>query len=650
MRITLKSGILFLGLFCFQFSKAEFKIIGYLYNWGNFVNEANALDYTKLTHVNISFVNPNNSGDMSPTNSLSTVVNIIHNGNAKAIASVGGANSATTWSTLMQTANRSAFIHKIKLFLYQYNLDGIDMDLEGAAIDNNYSDFVIELSDSLAVTGKTLTAAVATWNGNDISDAALARFDFINIMSYDEYGTWTNAGQHSSYSKAIYDLNYWGNIRGIAKEKLILGLPSYGYRWETNSKTSLSYKNIVNLYPGSENHDHITTTTNGDIYYNGIPTIKQKTSLALSDAGGIMWWAMQFDFPTNDNKSLLKAAFDVIQASSNNKKPTAILLHPAHNETFYEGDSIVIEANANDTNGVISFVSFYADNLKIGQDTGVNFKFTWKTAGPGTYKIFAMAVDDAFASTYSDTITITVNDALTQAPFGGISHAIPGKIEAENFDIGSNLGYYDLSTGNDGDAYRTGNVDIENCSDVGGGYSVGWIEQDEWLEYTVNVSKDSIYEVKARVATTGNNKSFYIEIDGQKLSTFAIANTGGWQTWKNTIAYDVPLTAGEHVLRLFFETGEFNLNYLYFNYSDPNNNIGVAENKHNQIVVFPNPAQNEFYINCEQNSLIKIYDSSGRLMMQENAIGNHRMDISSLNSGIYTLQINNSEFVKWIKN
>jgi hypothetical protein len=648
--LTGKFTLTSLFIFSFLFSHAEFKVVGYLYNWGNFVQDAQAVDYTKVTHINIAFLNPNNAGVMTPTNNLNTVVNIIHNGNAKAIVSVGGANSPSSWATLMQAANRSAFIHTTKQFLKQYNLDGIDIDLEGSAIDNNYSDFIVELSDSLIGTGITLTAAVATWNGNSISNAALARFDFINIMSYDQYGTWSGPGQHSSYAAAVNDLNYWGTTRGIAKEKLILGLPSYGYRWETNSKSSLTFKEIVNLFPGTENDDHIKTITNGDIYYNGIPTIKQKTTLAIDHAGGIMWWAMQFDFPSNDSKSLLKAMHDVIQATNGNKKPTISLITPQNNNVFTEGDAILISANANDSDGVISFVSFYADNDKLAQDTGTNFQFSWKTAGPGIYKIHAMAVDDAYASVFSDTIYITVNSAIVQSAFGGKAQDIPGKVEAENFDIGSNLGYYDLTAGNNGSAYRTGNVDIESCSDNGGGYSVGWIQMGEWLEYTINVTQDTIYDIRARVAATANNKAFHIEINEENIAHFAIPSSGGWQNWLNVVVNDVHLTQGEKTIKIVFETGDFNLNYLDFTFANPSSNIGVHENEINPFSIYPNPAQNELHFNGKTTNSIKIYDIAGKLMMQENTIQNNALDISNLATGIYTVVINNSDFVKLIKN
>jgi chitinase len=47
------------------------------------------------------------------------------------------------------------------------------------------------------------------------------------------------------------------------------------------------------------------------IYYNGIPTIKQKTDLAKQEASGIMIWQLLGDAP--GDKSLLNAIYQRAQ-------------------------------------------------------------------------------------------------------------------------------------------------------------------------------------------------------------------------------------------------------------------------------------------------------------------------------------------------
>ena len=69
------------------------------------------------------------------------------------------------------------------------------------------------------------------------------------------------------------------------------------------------------------------------------------------------------------------------------------------------------------------------------------------------------------------------------APYGGSPWPVPGTIEAEDYDTGGEgVAYHDTTAGNSGGAYRYEDVDIENCSDTGGGYNVGWTAMGEWLK------------------------------------------------------------------------------------------------------------------------------------------------------------------------
>ena len=48
--------------FCAQFSFADTKVIGYIPAYKGLSAVANKTDFTKLTHLNLSFLNPNSSG------------------------------------------------------------------------------------------------------------------------------------------------------------------------------------------------------------------------------------------------------------------------------------------------------------------------------------------------------------------------------------------------------------------------------------------------------------------------------------------------------------------------------------------------------------------------------------------------------------
>ena len=80
--------------------------------------------------------------------------------------------------------------------------------------------------------------------------------------------------------------------------------------------------------------------------------------------------------------------------------------------------------------------------------------------------------------------------------------------------------------------YRNTDVDVETTSDNGGGYDVGWVFAGEWLKYTVNVTTAGTYNIQARVASSGADGTFHIEVNGvDKTGSMTIPNTGGWQSW-----------------------------------------------------------------------------------------------------------------------
>ncbi|HWK09569.1 MAG TPA: phospholipase D-like domain-containing protein [Vicinamibacterales bacterium] len=140
-------------------------------------------------------------------------------------------------------------------------------------------------------------------------------------------------------------------------------------------------------------------------------------------------------------------------------------------------------------------------------------------------------------------------------PYGGTPWPIPGKIEAENFDKGGQgVGYFDTSAGNTYGAYRPTNVDVEATSDTGGGYDVGKVKAGEWLKYTVSVAASGTYPLTVRVANVGSGARFHVEIDGvDRTGLINVPDTGGWQTWTSLAAANISLTAGSHVIRVYFD-------------------------------------------------------------------------------------------------
>ena len=152
-------------------------------------------------------------------------------------------------------------------------------------------------------------------------------------------------------------------------------------------------------------------------------------------------------------------------------------------------------------------------------------------------------------------------------PYGGTRWAVPGTIQAENYDNGGQgLGYNDTTAGNSGGAYRADGVDIEGSTE--GGHNLGWTVAGEWLNYSINVATAGTYTINVRVASNGGGGTFHLNLDQTNITgALAVPNTGGWQNWTTVSKTGVYLSAGAHLLGLAMDTngatgGIGNINWI----------------------------------------------------------------------------------------
>lgn len=296
-------------------SPAEtFKVVGYLMvNRPGLPASLSGFNFKNLTHLNLAFINPDSTGAFPDKPVIGQIVQLAHAAGVKVLMSMGGGGIPAYFTGFLTDPKRPGFVQSIAATLDKYQLDGIDVDLEGKAIDQHYAQFVSDLSVVTTAKKKLLTAAVATPYGANTPDAALAKFDFINVMSYDKTGPWrpANPGQHAPYDMALSDLAYWGTTRSIPRSKMTLGLPFYGYGFGANNLVSgMNFSQIVAAYPTAVFDDQVGLPDGETMYYNGITTIRKKTALAMQQASGIMIWEISQDAP--DPNSLLKNINDVL--------------------------------------------------------------------------------------------------------------------------------------------------------------------------------------------------------------------------------------------------------------------------------------------------------------------------------------------------
>ncbi|MEQ4300198.1 glycosyl hydrolase family 18 protein [Plantactinospora sp. B6F1] len=282
----------------------NFKSVGYLPSWAG---DVNAVQYTKLTHINYAFVLPNPNGTLRAVENpgkLSSLVSRAHSSNVKVSIAIGGWNNGddSAFEALAGNASsRTTFVNSVLGFVSQYNLDGVDMDWEypdPGTSANNFTALMRQLSEALRSRGKLLTAAVVSEGGTvtGVQPAVFGYVDWLNIMAYD------GGSPHANYDWSVNAVNGWKS-RGLPAAKAVLGVPFYsrpGY---------YTYSALVAMDPANANRD-CTTAGGAQQCYNGIPTVKRKTQWAMANAGGMMNWELSQD--TNNTTSLVSAIYDTV--------------------------------------------------------------------------------------------------------------------------------------------------------------------------------------------------------------------------------------------------------------------------------------------------------------------------------------------------
>ena len=176
---------------------------------------------------------------------------------------------------------------------------------------------------------------------------------------------------------------------------------------------------------------------------------------------------------------------------------------------------------------------------------------------------------DAAAAT-STALAAGVN---ASAPYGSAAAAIPGIVQAENYDTGGQGVAYNIGSINGtANSYRSDGVDLEATAASGGGYNLGWTSSGQWFRYTVNVATAGTYTVSFEVAAPGAvTGAFHLSnAAGTNLSgPVNVPATGNWQAWQ-TVTPTVTLPAGQQVLTLDEDNGGWNINKATFSLAQSN--------------------------------------------------------------------------------
>jgi len=139
--------------------------------------------------------------------------------------------------------------------------------------------------------------------------------------------------------------------------------------------------------------------------------------------------------------------------------------------------------------------------------------------------------------------------------------ASPLLIEAEDY-----VRFLDTTEGNEGNAFRNDNVDIEEMTS-GEGFIVSYTESGEWLEYDITLTAGA-YILTTSVASALGGASYSLLLDDKLVASDSVAETGGWQVFESHDIALLTITEGAHILRIAIDAGPFNLDNINFKVDD----------------------------------------------------------------------------------
>jgi aryl-phospho-beta-D-glucosidase BglC (GH1 family) len=152
-------------------------------------------------------------------------------------------------------------------------------------------------------------------------------------------------------------------------------------------------------------------------------------------------------------------------------------------------------------------------------------------------------------------------------------------IYAADYDMGrSGIAYHDKDSadywsltqvrtpGNTGGQYRNDGVDIESSKDdISNGYSVGWIQDGEWLQYSLYAAEEGIYDVHVRTASRYTEGKIQLILNNEPAgAALTVPVSGGWYQWQTSTIRNIRFSKGWNTLRVLAAKGGYNLNYLQF--------------------------------------------------------------------------------------
>lgn len=606
---------------------------------------------------------------------------------------------------LGNSTSRQTLITNLINLVNSRGAHGVNIDFEGipASQKTNFANFMVDLSNQMhaAIPNSEVSTVLYAVDWNDVFDFSIMEpaVDQYIIMGYGYYYTGSSTagptdplyhfGTNYNYTLSKSITYYLDN--GCPKNKLILGLPFYGYEWPTNdgniptattgSGTSRTYAAVKNNTSGnysSGNHQYEPDSyTDAYSFVSGTPRQCMITEEGGFDArlkhvlrtgiGGIGIWALGYDngytqFWDAIENNLTSCQTDACSGEIfdfggptrnyyNNEDYTWTIAPENAGSITVDFSSFLIETN-------YDYLYIYDGNTTAAAQIAGS-PFTGNNS-PGNFTSSTGALTFRFTSDVSTVnagflATYTCN--TVSAPIAGFELSATTICEGDSIllqNTSQNATSYMWSTSEG----SISNDTLENpylIPSSSGSYTITLnatnSQGSESINSIVSIVVESTPIAGAELSDTlvaYPNAVVYFTNESTNASNYEW-NFGDGTTSTDANPWHEYQSPGTYVIQLIvIKDGCQNDTMVFTVYVGM---AGIAENQAANCVVYPNPFTNQLTIEGKELEVIELRDMTGKLLRQQICTGETEIiqDLNSYSSGIYFLVIKQGGKVQQFK-
>ena len=660
----------------------------------------NNYNWDLLTHFSyFSYEVNENNGDPLTTHGWATadaVDSALANGvkTTLCVTLFGGTKLSTF---LTNATSKQTLIDNLINLVQTRGADGVQIDFEGmpASQKTNFANFMVDLTNQMhtAIPGSEVSTVLYAVDWNDVFDFAIMDpvVDHFIIMGYAYYYQGSgNTGPcdplyhfGSTYNYTLSRTITYYLDKGCSANKLVMGLPYYGYEWPTTSLTipssttgsgvARTFAYVKNNTSGNYSAANYTWDSDSytDIYAFNDGANKQcfitlengfeKRLEHINNTGiaGIGIWALGYD---NGYADLWNAIENYMTDCYEHPCSGTIHDFGGPSKDYYDDENYVwtlspAGATAIDLNFTQFHVEFGYDTLFIYDGDDVNDPLIGAYTGTNSPGTFTTSTGDVTFYFKSDGATKELGwvadyncstAAPPQADFTAPANPTICDGELVQFDnnsTGATSFYWEFQGGIP--STSTDSLPAVTYSQSG----------------TYNVTLHAI----SGVDTSTTTQSINVNVAGQPQALFTsnspvyMPNSAIYFTnaSSNSSAYqwdfgDGNISADANPWNNYGSAGVYTVTLISKNYVCPNDttsqqvevidNVGLTQLNGKSVLVYPNPFDHAFMLNGDLSEVteITLYDAAGKKVRDINLTAQSKQwvnDLGDLSSGTYILRI-----------